>query len=330
MKSTGRIIGIIVMLAFVSMFATGCYSKPENGKTNVILDDGPLEAAKYREIQCPKTGQKYTGAFSQVHSYPTSELQRFYNFDRDKNRSDYGKPDSLKVNTADGVEVTIKAQIAFKTVFDCSKDGKKALKKFDALFGPQNRKFTAVDGSDKNVWDGDDGWVAFLNEMARPVFKNTVREQVSNYSCAELVNSCALVQSGRSGDVAKLDLTAFDNTSSYKKLEKDIAKDIEAALDKKLDGAFLVDFSFTVTDQIRLPKELNATILKVQKNFADLSKSRAAVTKAELDNLALRKKAETFQKYPVMAQIEIMRNLPKGSSVYVGMDPQAVTVTGNK
>lgn len=94
---------------------------------------------------------------------------------------------------------------------------------------------------------------------------------------------------------------------------------------RERDGAFLVDFSFTVTDQIKLPKELNSTILKVQKNFADLSKSRAAVTKAELDNLALRKKAETFQKYPQMAEIEKIKSLPKGTTVYFGITPTVVS-----
>lgn len=328
MKSSSRFILLVALLVITSMFATGCYSKPENGKANVTLDDGPFEAAKYRGIQCPKTGQAYRGAFSQVHSYPTSELQRFFNFDKDGKRADFGKPDPLEVNTSDGVTVTMEAQLAFKPVFDCSPEGRKALKKFDSLFGPPNRKFTTVDGEQKNAWDGDAGWQAFLNEMARPVFKNTVREHVSGYTCAELVNSCALVQSGRNGDVAKLDLTAFDNTSSYRKLEAAIAKDIQKAIDAKLGGRFLTDFSFTVTDQISLPKELNASILKVQKSFANLSQSRAAVTKAELDNLALRKKAETFQKYPAMADIEKIKNLPSGANVYFNMNTTPVTVAG--
>lgn len=316
-----RILSIVALVVVSSFMLTGCYSTPDPGKVIVVRNGGPFDNKAIRQIVCPGSGLTASGVNSTDHAYPTSSVQRYISVTSEANR-DYA--DVVKVPTADGVQVGLEGTLYLTTRFDCSADGQKVLKQFDNRFGA--RTFPDIQGNERHPWESENGWSAFLAKSVSPVLTNDLRMAVGRFACSDMVPSCALVKQGRDGNVVvNPNVNSIANLSA---LEKAVNNTLEKELASTLDGDYFTTVRFKVT-KVNLPDGVQNAINDAQAAYANLSQARAAVTNAELKQEAQGKLANLYAKYPALAQIELVKNLPSGANIYFGITPTLVTQAGH-
>lgn len=282
-------VGIFVALAVVFIIGGiigGLASINKTGPTtvSVVRNGGPFDTNSIRETRPPSSGNKISGLWSSVHDYIAGNEQRYYKVSSDPSLGDQSGADFIKVPTKDGVLVEVDAQISFKTDFtneggvitpcDCENATGEdeypfLVDKFDTNYG--NRDFSSKTGGNHKVWDGNDGWNAFLDSIFRPVVENSFREQIGAVNCADLVSSCALVQSSSQEGVK---FTAQDNRKNFAAIQTAVQEQIEEGVQSALGDEYLIGFKVQLT-KVTLPKEVQGAIDSAQASFADIAKARA-------------------------------------------------------
>lgn len=316
------ILGIVVVL-FIGVFGAligGCSSLNRPGPTEVALirNGGPLDDKSIREVRSPNSAYAVSGLFSEPRMYIAGCEQRYYSVGSDPSLGgEAGANSFIEVPTRDGVEVGIDAQILFRTAFtnracDVTEESEALLRSFDERFG--NRTFETPGGDSAKVWEGTAGWEAFLDRMVRPIVENAFREEIGSVNCADLISSCALVQS--SGEVDLAALAERDNSGNFNRIQKNVQAQIDSGVLRALGEEYLRGFRVQLT-KVTLPKDVQVAINQAQASFAQIAESRAQKVQAQYQAEANERLAAAYRNNPGLAYVQAAKELAGNSSATI-------------
>lgn len=299
------IVGILLLLA---VFIAGCGAVTSIYKTGptevaVVRNAGPLDNRTIDTITGPSSSLQIPGFFQEVRKYIASNEQRFFTISSDPDESDSGNEDFVQVPTADGVQVRLDATAYFNTAFDDTEEGKALVAEFDSQFG--NREF---DGH--HVWDGTNGWNAWLGDIFRPVLENTIREEIGSVNCAELISSCALIQQSQTTggpDFTELAEQGAQNQANLEAVQQGIEEKLGERVNATLGEAYLRNISFRLV-RVTLPDTVQTAIDDSQASFAQISQAKAQEEKAKFDAERARQLVEQYGRAG-LAQLEMAKEL---------------------
>jgi regulator of protease activity HflC (stomatin/prohibitin superfamily) len=307
---TAVVAGLLGIVLLVVLFATlGSFERTNAGEYAVIRNGGPLDDRNVRQVILPGSGLTWTGLFSSKHKYPAQ--QRFYTITADPSRADSQGVDVVRVPTSDGVNVGLEGTIYFRLT-----DNPQLLKQFDNRFG--TRRFRVVgDTGSLAPWEGDAGWSAFLDAIVRPVIDNDLRQEIGSFRCAELVSSCALVQSGSQG--ARQIRFQTDGNANIQEVQDRINESLAADIRSTLGANYLIGIRFNLV-KVELPANVQRAVDEAQAEFAQVSRDQAGVKRARLQNQRNRELAKTLRQNPILALAEVFKSLPDGSRPIINVD----------
>lgn len=338
MQAVGRfIVGtvIVVVMAIAVIFGIGTIlgalaSINKTGPTTVevIRNGGPFDTHNIREVRPPNSSVKISGIWSEGRDYIAGNENRYYKVSSDPSLGQQSGSDFIKVPTKDGVNVELDAQISFRTDFtneagvmtkcngevECS--GYELLvEKFDTAYG--NRNFTSKSGSNHKVWDGNDGWNAFLDSIFRPVVENAFREQIGAVNCSDLVSSCALVQSSVAGQEANsIKFTPKDNQANFELIQESVQSKIENGVKEALGSEYLTGFKVQLT-KVTLPETVQSAIDAAQSNFAQIAEARARKEQAQYQAEANEILSKSYKNNPTLGFIKAVEAVSKNSNATI-------------
>lgn len=319
LRAGALLVGAVLFVLAFGVFIGSCSSlnRTEPGEVNLIRNGGWFDDRSIREVRSPNSGYAVSGLFSEVRRYIAGDQQRYYTVASDPSLDSKGGTSFIEVPTRDGVEVAIDAQVLFRTAFT-TKDGhltdesEALLREFDERFG--NRTFTPREGDAKKVWEGGAGWNAFLDAIFRPVVENAFREEIGSVNCAELVSSCALVQSSGKVDLAAL--AEADNRASFNRIQGAVQDQIEQGVGRALGGEFLVGYRVQLT-KVSLPPDVQHAINRAQASFAQIAEARAQNVQSKFEAARNRRLAEAYASSPGLALIKAAEELSGNSKATV-------------
>ncbi len=297
--------------------ALGSFDRTSGGEVAVVRNGGPFDNHRIRGVIGPASTRTWVGFFSDVHKYPSQ--QRFYTITADAGKGDRGGVDVVQVPSKDGVEMGIEGTLYFTLNTD-----HEVLRLFDDKFG--TRTFRSVDGKGEyHPYDGGAGWSAFLDSIIRPVIGNDLREQINNFTCAELVSSCALVQIGADPTATRGAAVVFSsNNGNISKVQESINRSLAADLRETLGAEFLTGLRFNLV-RITLPGQVQDAVNKAQAEFANVSAAQARVAQAKADAEANQQRQAGYSQCPACASIDQLKAIPSTVTVYAPGQPFAVT-----
>jgi regulator of protease activity HflC (stomatin/prohibitin superfamily) len=321
----GATIVIVAVVALIIVLVAGCsaVATPDANKIMVVRNGGPLDNRAIRQVVPPGSGITWIGLFSTVHQYPSIDVQRFYTITADPTMGDRLGVDVVHVPSKDGVNLGVEGTFYFATAFDGTEKGKKLAASFDDHFG--TRTYAAPDGGHYALWSGDAGWSAWLDAIIRPVLENELRSAIGDFTCSDLLSSCALVQNSNA-TASSVIAAGSQNKENIQKVESAINKDLIGVLKATLGDNYLANVRFTLV-RVKPPEQVQTAIDEVQASRVLIAKTAAEVQQATNKQLAARKLAEVYRSTPELAQIEMIKLLPKGTNVFFGINP---TVVANK
>jgi hypothetical protein len=331
MRILAGFVGIVLTIFLLGTLLGGCASIDKTGATQVavIRNGGPFDSKTIREVVGPASSFKIPGIWSAWHKYIAGMEVRYYKVTSDPSLGDNGGFDFVRVPTSDGVRVGLDATITFKTKFtdeagnltpceapDCNSDEYTYLvEQFDDQYG--NRKFSDANGDSHNVWEGNDGWNAFLNTLFRPVVENSFREQIGTVNCADLVSSCSLVQSTNVNAGAVPAVQAKDTAAAFEKIQTSVQDQIESGVTTQLGAEYLTDFHVQFT-KVDLPEKVDNAIDDAQASFAKISEARAKKIQAGYTAQANQLLAKSYNNNPNLAYVNAIDSISKsGANVTV-------------
>lgn len=304
----GKIVGAVVagfVALLVLILALNSFGSTPAGFVGILRDGGPLDSKQLRldsdgnPIVLPQgSALQPVGLFSDVRMYPAN--QRFWSIDSDGGGDSNQK---VEVVTRDGVKVGVEG-----TTFLSVNQDPKLLGEFDTKWG--TKPVTTTDGSRATPSDGtDDAWFAFLASVMPNVTNNVYRQQLSGTYCADLVASCSLVQNRPAG------APAVDPSTSLSGIQDRAREAFQAQLDANLGGRYLIVDSVSVS-KVTLNPEVDAAVSRAQQAFAQVSEANARVASAEADARAKVQAQIGYNACNVCGQIDVLRALPQGITVY--------------
>ncbi|HZB50715.1 MAG TPA: SPFH domain-containing protein [Mycobacteriales bacterium] len=306
----GLLGSVLVVVLALLVVVTG-FDKTSGGEVGVVRNGGPLDNNRVRQVIQPASNLTWTGMFSQVHKYPSQ--QRFYTITSDDKGGDRPGVDVVRVPSSDGVDMGLEGTLYFSLTTD-----EAALRSFDDKFG--TRRFTGLDGEARYPWEGDEGWVTFLDQIIRPIIDNDLRAQVAEFRCAQLVSSCALVQNSTSQPVVPP--RTGGNNSNIAQIQNAINKSLADDLRTTLGGDYLTGLRFNLV-KVTLPAEVQAAVNQAQAQFAKVSEAQAKVAQAAAEAQANERRQTGYTKCPTCAQIditkaqaEVVKSIPPNVTVY--------------
>jgi SPFH domain/Band 7 family protein len=322
----GIILGIVVLLVLGVpglLALMGGFERTGGGEVAVVRNGGFFDNNRIRQVIDPGSGRTWIGLYSKIHRYPAQ--QRFYTITSEVGRGDRsGGVDVVTVPSSDGVNMGIEGTLYFTLNLD-----HEALKKFDDKFG--TRKFSDAGGEALFAWEGDEGWAAFLNQIVRPVIDNALRTQINSFRCAELVSSCALVQNATAPAQAgrpaqqKSGLQAQSNNANIAKVQNAINSSLASDLESTLGGRFITDIHFNLV-RVTLPDRVQDAVDRAQAAFAQVSEAQAKVASAQAEAAANKARQDGYNRCPTCAEIEKLKALPQGITVYAPGNPGGVAL----
>lgn len=301
------VIAAIILAPLALGVVTG-WERTDGGEVAVIRDGGPFDDNKVRQVIDPGSGLTWTGLWSSTHSYPAQ--QRFYTITADAKRATTLGVDVVTVPSSDGVNLGIEGTLYFTLNLDHG-----TLKTFDDKYG--TRTFRGQDDSTLYPWDGDEGWTAFFGQAVRPVIDNALRTQIGGLRCSELVPSCSLLESST--------LKAQDSNANIVRVQNAVNASLARDLPQTLGGDFFSGLRFTLA-RVTLPAEVQQAIDRSLAANAAVSEAQAKVAQARAEADANRARQDGYDKCPACAEIEKLKSLPQGITVYAPGNPQSVVV----
>ncbi|MCF6476060.1 SPFH domain-containing protein [Nonomuraea sp. MG754425] len=307
MRTALAVIAAIVAIPLI-IGAIGGLESTGGGEVAVVRDGGPLDDNKVRQVIDPGSGLTWTGMWSSVHRYPAQ--QRFYTITADAKRATTLGVDAVTVPSGDGVNLGIEGTLYFTLNLD-----HETLKRFDDRYG--TRTFRTQDNGSLYPWDGDDGWTAFFGQAVRPVIDNALRGQIGSMRCAELVPSCALLQSSTP--------EPQDSNATITRVQDAVNASLARDLPVTLGGSFLTGLRFTLA-KVTLPADVQQAVDRSLAASAAVSEAEAKVAQAKAEAAANQARQDGYDKCPACAEIDKLRSLPQGITVYAPGNPQSVVV----
>jgi regulator of protease activity HflC (stomatin/prohibitin superfamily) len=294
-------------------------ARQDIGTVGVVRNGGPLDDRTIRQVLMP--GQKLTwiGMYSEApHSYPASNVTRVYEVSSDPSRNSAGgKGDTFSMPTKDGVQMQFEGAAYLRFIGE--KDIE-ALKAFD--IGPGTRRFAAADGRLLYPWQGEEGFSAMLNSVIRPVLDSDLRREVAQFTCVELVASCAIIR-----NVARV--PPARTASSIARIETKINDTLEADLARTLGVRYFWDVRFRIT-RVSLPANVQQAIDDAEAKYAGVNGARAEVLQARFQNLRNRLLAQTYNASPALATIEALKAAPPNATVIINTGGKQPTILAGK
>lgn len=306
----GLVVGIPVIVGTLS-----AWDSTNAGQVAVVRNGGPFSNSNIRLVIQPASSLKWTGVWTSTHKYPAT--QRFYTITSAPGKGDRAGVDVVQTPSSDGVEMGIEGTLYFSLNLD-----PKIVKDFDNKFG--TRTFTGADGKTRHAYDGDGGWSDFLDQIIRPVIDNDLRQQVGDFRCAELVSSCALVQ-----NTANAAATAGNNNANIAKVQDAINSSMATDLKNTLGDDFLTNIRFNLV-KVTLPPNVQDAVNKAQAAYAQVSETQAQVAQAKALADANKAKQDGYNACPVCGQIDLLKSLPPGVTVFAPGSGTGLPLTGVK
>ena len=300
-------VAVVVTIAVIAglIALLGGYGSTDGGHIAVVRNGGPLDNTKIRQIVQPGSGRTRIGLYSTMHKYPTS--QRFFTISSTGNAD---ANESVTVPTADGVNVGVEGT-AYFTLNTSSANDYGVLRAFDNAYGTRQFKCTGSSGS-KDLWDGDQGFSCFLDQIFSPVINNDLRTSIGDVKCADLVSSCSLVQNSTAAiDPSKVG----QGNVNLANIEKDISASLTSDLNATLGGDYFQNVKFNLA-KIDLDPAVQKAISTAQASFANVSQAQADLKKAQIEAQANEAKQKGYTSCPVCAQQDLIAKLPQGITVY--------------
>jgi hypothetical protein len=320
-----KVVGMALLLGTVLMGSgCGCLASGKPGDIGVIRNGGPFDNSNIRGILSPGAGNTNIGWDSNVHFYPDSSIQRYYTISSNPGEGDRPGVDVVNVPTADGINVGIEGTLYFTTAFDTSSAGEALVRTFDTQYGLRTYPEQGSTGS-THVWAGDTGWSSFLDAVFRPVIDNELRQAMATVKCEELVASCALVTQQGANATASQQTNGNTNVN-IQAVQDAVNKGLQTDIDNTLGHAYFTHIQFRLS-RVTLPGQVQTAISTAQAAFAQVAEARAKVQTAQQQADANALLAKQYKQYPVLAQIEMVKNLPDGANVFFGVSP-SLAVTG--
>ncbi|MFI0485593.1 SPFH domain-containing protein [Actinomadura sp. 9N215] len=321
-KGTAIVVAVLLVVVGIPLLSAlfGGYERTSGGEIAVIRNGGFFDNNKIRQVIDPGSGRVWIGLYSQTHKYPAQ--QRYYTITSNAGKGERPGVDVVIVPSADGVNMGIEGTLYFTLNQDHA-----ALRDFDNKYG--TRKFRAADGKMRNVYDGDDGWSAFLDQIVRPVIDNDLRSQINSFRCAELVSSCALVQNAGSQpkNVQAAGQKAQSNNANIAKVQTAINTSLATDLKQTLGGTFFTNIHFNLV-RVTLPTRVQEAVDRAQAAFAQVSEAQAKVATAQAEAAANKARQDGYNKCPTCARIEELKALPQGITVYAPGNPNGSLLRG--
>ncbi|GAA0964806.1 hypothetical protein GCM10009555_002790 [Acrocarpospora macrocephala] len=318
--SIGVILAALTGLIALITYTTG-FTSTDAGVVAVIRDGGPLDESGIRQVLNPATGPTWTGFWSTAHTYPAQ--QRIYTITSDAKRATTLGVDEVIVPSGDGVNVGVEGTFYFTLNLD-----HETLKAFDDRYGTR----TYIAGDDMlYAWDGDEGWSAFFGQAVRPVIYNALRVQIGALRCEELVPTCAFLNGADTPEPS----TGLANLA---RVQSGVNASLEREIQAMLGGPYLTGFRFNLV-RITLPAEVQQSITTAQGAQAGIREAEARAERSEIDGRALVTSAEAeadanrarqkgYEACPACVEIDKIRALPDGITVYAPGNPEGVNATG--
>lgn len=317
------VIACVVGLITFLVYEGEAYGKTDGGHVAVVRNGGPFDNTNIRQVLPANSGRTNIGYLSTLHNYPTS--QRFFTISSSGNAD---ANESVTVPTADGVSVGIEGT-AYFTLNTSSENNYAVIKDFDNKYG--TRTFTCVPAGSKNsvtkhVYDGDQGFSCFLDQIVSPVINNDLRAAIGDLKCADLVASCSLVQNTTGQiDTSKIGVANVN----LAKIESAISTSLQSDLNTTLGGNYVQGVHFNL-GKVDLPTAVQDAIDQAQSAFAGVTKSEAALKQAQIDAQTNEARQKGYDLCKTCAQIDILGALPKGITVYApGGSNNLALPTGN-
>jgi len=304
------VIGFIFVIVpgVVALFS---FDKTDGGHVAVVRNGGPFDDSSIRQFIPVNSGLTYTGLYSSIHPYPAQA--RYY--DIVPGGDDRVGVDAYRTPTKDGVDVGLTARINFTLNVDDP-----TLRRFDDAFG--TRKFSGVDGEARYPWEGDEGFATWLDVVAKPIIQETLRQQVGNVDCTELIASCVLVRNTDPAVAAAAAVADGTNAETIQKIQKAINEGLAANINARLGGNYLAGIQFSLTG-VDLDPVIRTRISAAQAEFARTSESQARLNQANLDAEANKARQLGYLVCPscadidkIHAQGDALSRIPSGVQVY--------------
>ncbi|GAA5065677.1 hypothetical protein HNP84_001291 [Thermocatellispora tengchongensis] len=313
-KAAAVVIGLLLVGFGVPSLigALGGFESTAAGEVAVVRDGGPFDDSEIRAVLDPGSGLTWTGLWSTTHTYPAQ--QRFYTITADPKRATSLGVDVVTTPSSDGVNLGIEGTLYFTLNLD-----HEVLKRFDDKFG--TRTFRGQDNQARHAWEGDEGWSAFFGQAIRPVVDNALRVQVGALRCAELVPSCALVEGTADG------LEARGTNANVAKVQQGVNDTLQRDLRQVLGEEFLTGLRFNLV-RVTLPPEVQQAVDRSLAAAAAVSEAKAKVAQAEAEAEANRARQKGYDTCPACAEIDKLKSLPQGITVYAPGNQDAVVIPG--
>ena len=301
--AAAAVLAVVALVVIVVAF-TGFKSVPP-GDICVVQEGGPLDGRGVADVRQPSSGVSFVGAFNSQRCFPATE--RNYVLSADPRQSDSEAVDFFETPTSDAVQVRIEGQALFRLSTE-----ERAVEQFYRRFGV--RTFNGL-----HPYDGNDGWVAFLNVQFRPVLENALRDAIGQYRCVQLNNTCAYVQDADA--VARGRLNGADNVQNLAEVQAKIAETLQRDLDDTLGGPFFEGVRFRLV-QVRFDPEVQRSIVQATAARADVATKRLQAQQkvetaigdrrvAEQKARAIRATRGAYANNPSQARIDAIRALPQ-------------------
>jgi regulator of protease activity HflC (stomatin/prohibitin superfamily) len=322
------VVGIGVIVGILALFQL---SSTDPGYAGLVRNGGPFDAKTVRQVLPPASGITWTGWWSSVREYPTTE--RYTNVvsgeqGKQPNEGDTIDSDRYRTFTKDGVDVGVVGQ--FKFVLNTDDDPnapedhvKSPLRSFDTVYG--QRTFAVPndpEGRRLAPWDGDEGFATWLAVQVRPVYQEALREAIGEQNCRDIVANCAVLATTDASAAAAALTNAPDNSQAFSSLAGDIAAKTTTKINESLGAPYIKDIRFSLT-AIELPKNLADAIGNVQKQNAATAEAAGRAQQANAEAQANSNRQAGYNNCPTCAELDRIRaqgdalsRLPQGVTVY--------------
>lgn len=323
-RSPGRttaVVGTVIVLfaGFIAflVWQNESFGSTDGGHVAIVRNGGPFDNTRIRQVLPASSGRTNVGMFSALHDYPTS--QRFYTISSSGSKADANE--SVTVPTADGVNVGIEGSAYFTLNTDPG-SGYKILKDFDNKYG--TRRFRCRTSQSLNIYDGDDGFSCFLDQVVAPIINNDLRVSIGDVRCADLVASCSLVQNT---SAARVDPSKIGKGNvNLAKIEGNISSSLTDDLKSTLGGDFFANVRFNLA-KVDLDPAVQKAISEAQAKFAQVSAAQADLKQAQIEAQTNGARQKGYESCKACQQIDILKALPPALTTLVLGNNSGVSLT---
>jgi regulator of protease activity HflC (stomatin/prohibitin superfamily) len=296
---------IVALVGLTAVLVSGAkFQRQDAAHVGVVRNGGMLDNRAIRQILLPGQKVSWTGMYSQgAREYPAARIVLVYTVTNDASRGGRRGTDIVTVPTRDGVQVGLQATVFFRFI---GERNHALLRRFDQTIG--QRRFPAVDGGPPIYpWEGDEGFASMLDATFRPILDNNFRQEVGDFSCAELVASCSLVRHDPAADSSKANANI---AAVQQRLNTSLTEDLTTAL----GGEYFWGVRVRIA-HVTLPENVQAAVDDVHAEYVAVNGAKAQVTRAKYEAQRNALRAKAYNDSPALARIDAVRAAPKGATI---------------